>query len=166
MISHSLGSCLNRGRKPRTHWIKPVQISMFYSFLCGKIISQINLTLYFFYHPDNCQNHDHEAWLALPHIISPPCHLAVMPFPISPASTQWWHFEVVLMRFLNLWFLLKIDNLLWYKPQASIFNETFRWISKNYLAMPNILIRLYSQFNPLNLLWWSQYLVFSLRCMR
>lgn len=95
-----------------------------------------------------------------------PIHLAVMSLPISSTSTQWWHFEAVLMKSLNLLSLLKIDNLLSYKSQAPIFNETFRWISKNYLAMANILIRLYSQFNPLNLLWWSPYLVFSLRCTR
>lgn len=52
---------------------------------------------------------------------SPTRHLAAMSFLISPASTQWCHFEVV-PRMLSC---LKIDNLA-YKPQAPIFNETFR----------------------------------------
>lgn len=67
---------------------------------------------------------------------------------------------------LNLLFLLKSDNPPLIQTSSACFNETFRWISKSYLLVSNILIRLYSQFNPLNPLWWAPCSVFSPRCWR
>lgn len=137
-------STQRKGLIPRLLWINSVKSSTTNNlgptiFLYGKF-SPYLIFHYSFWHPSSGQNEDATARLALPPFLF--CHLAVRSLPVFPAPTQCWHFEVVQMRSLNLLSLLKIDNLLCYKPQAPIFNESFRWISKNYLAVSNILIRL------------------------